>query len=435
MRITLVTSGTRGDAQPMTVLAVALARRGHDVTLGLPPNLVDLGLRCGVRTASFGPDTLAFMESPEGVRWLAAGDLGTFMRELGQVAKAHLGQTMREMQDLAEGAELVVGGLLAEDLALPSAESSGVPYASFHSAPYRRTRDFPHPLVTTHSLPGPLNRATGALFDRFWWKEVRDNVAAYRRQLGLAPDPTPTVSRLEQSRTLEIQGYSASLVPAPSDYGKHRPVIGLPTPDAELRHELGDGGVDEQLEGWLAAGSSPVYVGMGSMPIQSPEQTLATVTGAVRRLGVRAVVSTGWSQLTRSTLGAGSDDVLVVGAVDHDALLPRCRAAVHHGGAGTTHASLSAGLPTMVCSVFADQPFWGSRVERLGVGAHVPFAKLDANRLRTGLETLLTDATAELAADLGLRLRAEEPAARVAVELLERLATRSSHRGGPALSS
>lgn len=437
MRITLVTSGTRGDAQPLAVLAVELTRRGHDVTLGLPPNLVDLGLRCGIRTAPFGPDTLAFMESPEGVRWLASGDLSAFMRELGQVSKAHIVQTMREMRDLADGADLVVGGLLAEDLALPSAEALGVPYASFHSAPYRRTRDFPQLMVTTRSLPRPLNRATGALFDRVWWKEVRDNVAAYRTQLGLAADPTPTATRLDRSGTLEIQGYSASLVPAPTDYGTHRPLVGLPAPDADLRRELGDAVLDGKLDGWLAAGSAPVYVGMGSMPIQSPEQTLATVTDVVRRLGVRAVVSAGWSRLVPPSgeSESGAEDVFVVGAVDHDALLPRCRGAVHHGGAGTTHASLSAGLPTMICSVFADQPFWGARVERLGVGVHEPFAKLDAPRLREGLERLLAPATVERAAQLGAQLRAEQPAAAVAADLLERLGDPASRQEGPALSS
>jgi UDP:flavonoid glycosyltransferase YjiC (YdhE family) len=60
--------------------------------------------------------------------------------------------------------------------------------------------------------------------------------------------------------------------------------------------------------------------------------------------------------------------VRVVGNLDHDSVLGRCRAAVHHGGAGTTAASLQAGLPTVVCSVFADQPFWGTRVVDNGVG-------------------------------------------------------------------
>ncbi len=47
-----------------------------------------------------------------------------------------------------------------------------------------------------------------------------------------------------------------------------------------------------------------------------------------------------------SELGAGSDKSLfVVGEVDHQSLLPRCAAAVHHGGAGTTAASLAARTP------------------------------------------------------------------------------------------
>jgi hypothetical protein len=37
------------------------------------------------------------------------------------------------------------------------------------------------------------------------------------------------------------------------------------------------------------------------------------------------------------------DRVRIVDAVDHDWLLPRCSAAVHHGGSGTTVAALRAG--------------------------------------------------------------------------------------------
>src|SRR5688572_4453052 len=43
MRVALVTSGTRGDAQPLVLLARELQARGHDPVLGLPPNVADLG--------------------------------------------------------------------------------------------------------------------------------------------------------------------------------------------------------------------------------------------------------------------------------------------------------------------------------------------------------------------------------------------------------
>lgn len=54
------------------------------------------------------------------------------------------------------------------------------------------------------------------------------------------------------------------------------------------------------------------------------------------------------------------EGVLVVGAMPHEWLFPRCCAAVHHGGAGTTAASTAAGLPTAVVPFFGDQSFWGA---------------------------------------------------------------------------
>ena len=108
-----------------------------------------------------------------------------------------------------------------------------------------------------------------------------------------------------------------------------------------------------------------------------------------------------------------------VGAVDHERLLTRCSAAVHHGGAGTLAASLRAGLPTMVCSVWADQPFWGKRLETLGAGAHVPFKRLDAHQLEAGLLTLRSDLVREWAAALGTAIRAEGDGTELAAQLLD----------------
>ena len=53
--------------------------------------------------------------------------------------------------------------------------------------------------------------------------------------------------------------------------------------------------------------------------------------------------------------------------VPHDWLFSRIDAALHHGGAGTTGASLRAGIPTLIKPWFGDQFFWASRVQALGV--------------------------------------------------------------------
>jgi len=63
------------------------------------------------------------------------------------------------------------------------------------------------------------------------------------------------------------------------------------------------------------------------------------------------------------------------GVLNYDRVLPRCRVAVHHGGSGfvgqhrcrpTVAASVTAGIPTFVCSLVADNPFWGAPCRRTG---------------------------------------------------------------------
>jgi len=170
-----------------------------------------------------------------------------------------------------------------------------------------------------------------------------------------------------------------------------------------LKDKLGERGLAPELEAWLAKGPPPIYIGFGSMPVLDASRTLAMTRRVLAQLGARAVIAAGWSGL-----GEASDDsVRIIGETDHAALFARCEAAVHHGGAGTTHSSLRAGLPTLICSVFADQPFLGHRVATLGVGATFPFQKLDESRLLAGLRHLRRDDVRERARRLGSALREE----------------------------
>lgn len=79
----------------------------------------------------------------------------------------------------------------------------------------------------------------------------------------------------------------------------------------------------------------------------------------------------------------------------------------HHGGAGTTGASVrgevlctckafghltqspSAGIPTIIKPFFGDQFFWGGRVEALGIGSCV--RKLTVDNLAEALRLATTD--------------------------------------------
>jgi sterol 3beta-glucosyltransferase len=79
--------------------------------------------------------------------------------------------------------------------------------------------------------------------------------------------------------------------------------------------------------------------------------------------------------------GIKSKNIFPIEYVSHEWLYPRVKVAIHHGGAGTTSASLHAGIPTVTLPLAIDQFFWGERIQKLGVGLSIPQRKLNAKNL------------------------------------------------------
>ena len=53
----------------------------------------------------------------------------------------------------------------------------------------------------------------------------------------------------------------------------------------------------------------------------------------------------------------------MVGALNHAAIFPACRAVVHRGSVGITAAGLRAGVPTLILWTLAHQLVWGVQVK------------------------------------------------------------------------
>jgi vancomycin aglycone glucosyltransferase len=98
-----------------------------------------------------------------------------------------------------------------------------------------------------------------------------------------------------------------------------------------------------ELVAFLDAGSPPVYVGFGSMPMRVSKDVARVAIEAIRAQGGRALVSRGWEDLA---LIDDQGDCFVVGEVNQQALFGRVAAVVHHGGAGTTTTATRAAAPT-----------------------------------------------------------------------------------------
>lgn len=417
MRIAILGEGTRGDIWPLIALGAQMTDLGHEVAVVGSEEFRTMAEAAGSRFVALPASRSDYLASDEGQRSLRKGEL-TQMRGTQNFLRQYRKGIEDALIDAAEGADVLVAGHNVQDLAQSLAITREIPQAVVHLFPVMPTEEFAPPLLTTRRLPTPaLRRASHRLLIHLWWRGNLDANRALAQRLGLARPPRSSLHLCNDPRTLVLQAFSPSILPKPRDWPDNWPVTGFWQLPSAVRGPLGEG-LPDDLATWIDAGEPPVFLGLGSMPMLDPDGFLAMVTEVTRSLGIRAVVN-----MPLAEAGATAPDqpeyLRTVGAVDHERLLRRCSAAVHHGGAGTLAASLRAGLPTMVCSVWADQPFWGKRVEQLGAGVHLPFKRLDAKGLESGLRRILSDSVRVRAGIIGTAIRAEGDGTQRAAQLLD----------------
>jgi sterol 3beta-glucosyltransferase len=393
--------------QPFVCLARALADRGHEVRVVAPRNGEEMAQAAEVPFRALPFDVQSMMLAEPAQRMLAAGRYTSAVRFFQNEEKAYAADLRRVLVSETESVDLIVSGVLVQDRCAAIAAAREIPHLPLHLSPWMPSRSFPSAVFAQRGRwrqLGPLNRASHQLLMEMFWRAHRDEVSTLWRELGLAPASRLMTRTIARGEAPCLLGYSQTLFPTPGDWPTSAHPAGFLEPWPELRARFGEHGVPPELDDWLAAGSPPVFLGFGSMPVLDTKSLLRTVRATLAELGVRGILAAGWSELD----AVRDDTLFVVDEVDHQSLLPRCAAAVHHGGAGTTHTSLAAGTPTLICSVFGEQPFWGSQCRRLGVGATFPFARLNARRLTDGLRTVLDSQVAARAKEVARRMGEED---------------------------
>lgn len=405
MRIALATVGTTGDVTPFVALAEGLLAAGHDVTTMSWELHRDAFEQAGIRFAAAGPATTEADIADAAARAAAAGSP---MDQVAVLRDFHLRDAVahyRTLRDLLPRHDLVLlHGIHA--LAEAAARDGGLRYA---------TAVFDPVLLPTASAPpagmpslGPLNRLAWRMLDGM----LRRLDGPLRDALEAAGSPSTrgvTMFRARSSR-LHLVAVSPTVAPPPPDLEPATHFTG-----AWLRTRS-SAPLPAELDAFLAAGDAPVVVTFGSMAVADQAALLAVASAGVRQAGRRMVLQ------DRSGQAPVTDSVLRIGAVDHRALFPRAAAVVHHGGAGTSHAAVTARVPSIVLPHVGDQRFWADRLHRLGVApASLPVGKANADGIAERVRLATSNRMRAAAFELGQRVATERGVAR-AIELLEQAA-------------
>ncbi len=415
MKITLFAAGSRGDIQPCVALGRGLQQAGYQVRLAAPQDFAGFAQEYGVGFHPLRGDVQQIMAGDTGREFMQTG--GANPIKSIRAMRSMIAPIIERMADDAHAACLDADALLCLGVFSPFgksiAEARRIPLINIEPTPLLPTRAFAAPSwFIQRNLGGLHNYLSGLAMLYVVWLWYQPFVNAFRQRLGLPPRGAAHFYRALRATPM-LGLYSPALIPRPADWPEGARVTGYCFLDAQS-----DWRPPAELTAFLAAGEPPVYIGFGSMAGRNPEQLGRLAIEALAQSGRRGVLLTGWGGLRA---GLVPDTVFVADAAPHSWLFPRMAAVAHHGGAGTTAEGLRAGVPTIVVPFLFDQPFWGARVQALGVGpAPIPQKDLTAGRLAHAIHVATTDARMrQRARACGEAIRAEDGIAN-AVSAIER---------------
>ena len=418
--VVICASGSRGDCQPYCALGLGLLRAGMKVAVFTNPEHETLVTDLGLSFQSNGIDFKSAFTSDAANRANQNKDFVAFLDVLGAL----------NQKSLKDAAELMIKFLNESkpDICIMGTQHFldpvWIPHVtSVPCFPLILSRALCYdPSVAPFglpSLPCSLNRP---LWYGIFWKYMHD----IRVSLG------------EDFILKHLGKANMSLFPGPSEfldlYGVYPGMSGqfkefLPVAVAMDDHVVGRRKVDppwikfignlvlplEVAEGesfggdsimamheFLKRGLAPVYIGWGSVKCGSAKQMTLLALRALQVSQCRGIVLGGWAELGLCAIDGEEDEaplrsfcvqnVLFMKTAPHEQLFKHCSVIVHHGGIGTTVASLRSGKPTIVTPILYDQFESAESVSNLGVGFGAPhLMKITPSMLGNYIKSCLSD--------------------------------------------
>jgi sterol 3beta-glucosyltransferase len=407
LRVGIQGWGSEGDLRPLLALAARLRKRGHAPQLVFTPvdgkdyapacRALDIPLQL---VPSQAPVTLQ-----ELVRDAKSKDPTKLMNAvLERTFYPHLEAMYAAATGLAQTSDVVIGGSSSWPVKA-AALRVGVPFVSLHY----------YPGVVPSRLIPP------AIFPAWSWL-ARPGWALLRWLLDLAfrkpaqkffaakglPPIRHAIPDVLFSERLNLLAASPSFWPPAPDWSSAFCVSG----ELLLDEEAEPWQPSDALRSFLDAPVRPVLFSLGSMEHMAPVRARQLLIDAARRAKLRAVIQ------SKAHADEGRDgDMYFVPWAPHRWLAPRCSVFVHHGGAGTTHAALRAGLPSVVLPFIFEQRLWAKRLEQVGALAGVTsFWRATPERVAGAIRRALPSVALQQRAAALARAMAQEDGAATAVD-------------------
>ncbi len=405
-----------GHLRPATVLARALARRGHRVQIISYPDAMAPLAKAGVELTTFGESMF-----PPGEWDRRVGSLGAAEgREIYlQVFRLILDQCRCLATDLpATLKRLKLDGLVVDQLCYGAesvAESLGVPMVvACNALPFHRESGVPQcfrPWNYNPALWARLrNKAEGAWNILTGWR-MSVFYLKHRRALGLRPPALSHINEIPPSLAQVAQ------IPKFFDFPRRR----LPDHFHYTGPWLEPARTEADDFPWARLNGRPlIYASLGTLQ-NRVMRWYGIIAAACEGLDVQLVIGLGRiSEDVGALLPELPQRTIVAHFAPQRELISRAALVITHAGLNSTLETLSAGVPIVAVPISHDQPGVAARLRHLGAGKVISAAELTVDRLRPAIAEVMQTSSFGLRARECARSLHEINGQELAADVIER---------------
>ena len=353
MRMLFSCLGGYGTLHPLSLLALAAQKAGHEVAFATEGEKRSTLQKLGFRWFAVGSRIRGLLREryPELISRPMDPKADAFRHRV-LMAGIRVEVTLPEILDICETwhPDIVVRdhNYFAACLA---AEESGIPHAVVEESPC-------------------------VVLDSFKDK-YREPLNNWRRLRGLPPDPE-----------LEMLHRYLALIPFPPSL--RDPEAPLPPTAHRIKPLIFNDSGDEKLPEWIdSLPSLPVVHATLGTAVDRPDLLRIIIEGLADEQ-VNLILAIGRGR-DPAVLGALPKNVRVAEYIPHTKLLPRCHAIIHHAGAGSLIASVEASLPMIMIPLFGDEPPNAARAVAAGLGRMILPSDLTPQAIRQATREVLID--------------------------------------------
>lgn len=360
MKIAIFTLGSRGDVQPYVALGVEALKNNHEVVICTGESFKSFIEENNIEFAKADLDLMALLQTKEGQDVFNNGTKNIIkaMKYAKEKVNPAYRKTMEQFYNCAKNADIIIyhpKSFGAQDIAL----KLNIPCICMSPVPFiYPIEEIPNLVVSSQgNLGKKINKLTYIPFkyaDASNIKEIndfRENVlnmpkrksGIYAYEINNKPIPIiyPVSKYLfEDVKTWEDKVYLSGF-------------IFLENKEEKL---------DEKITKFISKGTKPIVVSFSSMPLKNPDKFKEVLIKALSESNNRAIVLTGVSGMDLED----EENILAIPYAPHNLLFPLSKGIMHHGGVGTMASALKSGKPQLIMPFSVDQPFWASRLYKLG---------------------------------------------------------------------